>query len=163
MLKRNRKIFAAVGFVVWSATMVLVGTGIAEFGPGVSYADEAAAALVRLDSVTMAGNGLGEFEPYAPGRANFDARGNNVYTSPDRKVNIGVWEAQPGDLTIETQAADELMYVLDGKIILTDAQGKAETYTYTPGQGVVVPKGWQGTFSVPEGVRKMYFIYNSGD
>jgi uncharacterized cupin superfamily protein len=43
--------------------------------------------------------------------------------------------------------------VLDGKIVLIDDQGNREEYV--AGEGVVLPRGWTGTFSVPEGVCKI--------
>jgi uncharacterized cupin superfamily protein len=56
---------------------------------------------------------------------------------------------------------DELMYVLDGTIVLTDVQGNMETYD--SGEGVLLPKGWTGTFAVPEGgVRKIWVTYMGG-
>jgi len=52
------------------------------------------------------------------------------------------------------------MYVLDGKIVLIDDQGNREEYV--AGEGVVLPRGWTGTFSVPEGARKIWVSYEGG-
>ena len=52
------------------------------------------------------------------------------------------------------------MYVLDGKIVLIDDQGNREEYVAE--EGAVLPRGWTGTFSVPEGARKIWVSYEGG-
>ena len=144
-------------FVVWSAAMVLVGTTLSDFEITRSHAAETHD-LVRLDRERLSGDKLGSFEPYYPERSNFDAHGHTFFTSADGQFGLGVWEAKPGTLDIpEPYPVDELMYVLSGKIVLTDAKGNREEYG--PGEGVVLPKGWSGTFEVPEGVRKIWVSY----
>jgi uncharacterized cupin superfamily protein len=50
--------------------------------------------------------------------------------------------------------------VLDGKIVLIDDQGNREEYV--DGEGVVLPRDRTGTFSVPEGGRKIWVSYEGG-
>ncbi len=70
-------------------------------------------------------------------------------------------DSKPGELSIpEPYSEDELMYVLDGKIVLIDDQGNREEYV--AGEGVVLPRGWTGTFSGPEGARKIWVSYEGG-
>ncbi len=89
------------------------------------------------------------------------ARGHVYFDSEDGNLGIGVWESKPGETTYTDLEYDELMYVLDGGIVLTDEHGNTETYG--PGEGVVLPKGWTGTFAVPEGgVRKIWVSYMGG-
>ena len=52
------------------------------------------------------------------------------------------------------------MHVLDGKIVLIDDQGNREEYV--AGEGVVLPRGRTGTFSVPEGARRICVSYEGG-
>ncbi len=52
------------------------------------------------------------------------------------------------------------MYVLDGKIVLIDDQGNREECV--AGEGVVLLRGWTGTFPVPEGARKVWVSYEGG-
>ena len=60
-----RIIFATTAFISWSAVMILVGNIAPEFG--FSQAQAATTKLiVRLDRDRLAGNNLGEFEPYEP-------------------------------------------------------------------------------------------------
>jgi uncharacterized cupin superfamily protein len=109
----------------------------------------------------LSGKNLGEFAPYEPEAGDLIARGHVYFDSEDGNLGIGVWESKPGEMTYTDLAYDELMYVLDGGLVLTDTQGNAETYG--PGEGVVLPKGWSGTLAVPEGgLRKIWVSYMGG-
>ncbi len=160
-MRRNNSKTRALGLVAWSVALVSAGAIIGQLGPVAPYAEAAAAAMsaVEFDGAKLAGKGLGEYSPYYPDRSDFDARGHTFYQSADGKLTIGVWEATPGVLDVpDPYAVDEMMYVLQGKIVLTDTDGNASTHV--PGDGVVLPKGWTGTFGVPDGVRKIYVAYS---
>jgi len=149
----------SLGLVAWSTLLLVVGAIVGHVGPIAPYAEaaELAMAVVELEDSKLAGEGLGEFGPYSK-LSDFDARGHTFYQSVDGNLTIGVWEATPGVLNVpDPYEVDELMYVLEGKIVLTDSDGNASTHG--PGDGVVLPKGWTGTFAVPEGVRKIYVTY----
>jgi uncharacterized cupin superfamily protein len=150
----------ATGFIVWSAGMVLLGSISPDFGISQSQA-ATADSLVRLDSNRLSGNNLGEFAPYNPESGNLMARGHEYYYSEDGNFGLGVWESKPGETTYTDLEYDELMYVLDGAIVMTDERGNSETYA--AGEGVVLPKGYTGTLAVPEGgVRKIWVTYMGG-
>jgi uncharacterized cupin superfamily protein len=53
------------------------------------------------------------------------------------------------------------MYVLKGGIEMTDSSGS--TLVIGPNEGVVVPTGWEGVFSVPETVVKIWVIYDTSN
>ena len=154
-----RKTMTAVGFVGWSAAMFLLGS----MSPGVGYLQSPTATpLVRLDRDRLAGGNLGEFAPYEPESGNLIARGYDYYYSEDENFGIGVWESQPGEMTYTDLEYDELMYVLDGALVMTDEEGTTETFG--PGEGLVLPTGWTGTLAVPEGgVRKIWVSYMAGE
>ena len=155
-----RIFLAAVGFFCWSALLVLVGSIMPEFGFSQSQA-ASPKFIVRLDRDRLAGKNLGEFEPYEPEHGDLIARGYEYFYSEDDNFGIGVWESKPGKISYNDLEYDELMYVLDGSMILTDEHGKAETYG--TGEGLVLPKGWTGTLAVPEGgVRKIWVSYMGG-
>ena len=140
--------------------MIFVGSLSPEFGISQSQA-AMAESLVRLDSNRLSGNNLGEFEPYNPESGNLMARGHEYFYSEDGNFGIGVWESKPGETTYTDLEYDELMYVLDGEIVMTDEQGNSSSYA--PGEGVVLPKGYSGTLAVPEGgVRKIWVTYMGG-
>ncbi len=53
------------------------------------------------------------------------------------------------------------MYILEGKIIMIDASGKSQTFG--AGEGLILPKGYNGTLTVPEGgVKKIWSSYMAG-
>ena len=140
--------------------MVVLGSISLDFGISQSQA-ATADALVRLDSNRLSGNNLGEFAPYNPESGDLMARGHEYFYSEDGNFGLGVWESKPGETTYTDLEYDELMYVLDGAIVMTDAQGNSETYA--AGEGVVLPKGYTGTLAVPEGgVRKIWVTYMGG-
>jgi len=140
--------------------MVLVGSITTEFGFSQSQA-ATAHSLVRLDRDRLSGKNLGDFAPYEPESGDLVARGHSFFSSEDGNLGIGVWESKPGAMTYADLKYDELMYVLDGELVLTDTQGSTETFG--PGEGVVLPKGWSGTLAVTEGgVRKIWVAYMGG-
>ena len=154
------KAISAIGFIGWSAAMVLVGSISPNLGISQSQA-ATASSLVRLDRNRLSGNNLGEFAPYNPASGDLIARGHEYYYSQDGNFGIGVWESKPGETTYTDLEYDELMYVLDGTLVMTDEH--ANTETVGPGEGLVLPKGWTGTLAVPEGgVRKIWVTYMGG-
>lgn len=156
----RRTFLVATVFIGWSAAMILLGSVASEFG--FSQSQTATPKLiVRLDRDRLSGKNLGVYEPYEPGSGNLIAHGHEYFYSEDGNFGIGVWESKPGKMTYTDLEYDELMYVLEGTIILTDEQGNTETYG--PGEGLVLPTGWTGTFAVPEGgVRKIWVSYMGG-
>ena len=155
-----RKAISAIGFIGWSAAMFLVGSISPEFGISQSQA-AMGKPLVRLDRNRLSGNDLGEYEPYEPESGNLMARGHEYFYSEDGNFGIGVWESKPGETVYTDLEYDELMYVLDGEIVMTDEQGNSTSYA--SGEGVVLPKGYNGTLGVSEdGVRKIWVTYMGG-
>lgn len=157
---RWRRAASASGFIAWSAAMILVGSLSADLGLARLEA-ATSSSLVRLDSARLAGNNLGEYEPYEPEAGNLMARGHEFYYSEDGNFGLGVWESKPGETTYTDLGYDELMYVLEGAIVMTDEQGNEERIG--PGEGLVLPTGFSGTLAVPDGgVRKIWVTYMGG-
>jgi len=164
--------FKAIGIILWSALMMLLGslyrtnTSVERdnmiIAPVHAVSIEAIdKKMIRLDRDQLAGKNLGEFAPYEPETSDLIARGHETYYSKDGEFGVGIWESKPGKETFTHLDYDELMYVLEGSFIVIDADGKSETFT--AGQGVVLPKGWAGTFIVPKGgVRKIWSAYMGG-
>ena len=156
----------ALGFIGWSAAMIGVGsmTNIADtFIPSAQATHhEETVTLIRLDKERLAGMNLGDYAPYEPETgSDLIARGHEYYYSKDRNFGLGVWESKPGSIEYKELEYDELMYVLDGGLVMTSADGV--TNKFGPGEGCVLPKGWSGTWKVPAGGwRKIWVAYTGG-
>jgi hypothetical protein len=83
--------------------------------------------------------------------------GYNFYTDDTKQLIAGVWECTPGMAEIVDFPYDEFCILLEGSVVITDASGHKETYG--PGDGFVIPKGFNGTWSMPVTVRKYYVIF----
>lgn len=145
----------------------LVGNPVDELSFGISSSQAASLSstdqqIIRLDRDRLEGKNLGDFAPYEPESGDLVARGHEYFYSEDGNFGLGVWESKPGKMSYTDLEYDELMYVLDGSMVMTDKHGKTETYG--PGEGLVLPRGWTGTLAVPEGgVRKIWVSYMGGE
>ncbi|MBW1907744.1 MAG: DUF861 domain-containing protein [Deltaproteobacteria bacterium] len=113
---------------------------------------------VRLDSDKLAGLGLEEY-PAMPAEEVLEGgsghRGDIFFVGDE--LAVGVWEADASTLAItEPLPYDEFVMVLSGKLILTDKQGTATEYS--PGQSVVLPKGFVGTWQMLGNFREIYVM-----
>ena len=78
------------------------------------------------------------------------------FSNKAETFQIGLWESTEGSIS-GPSTYHEFMYPLKGEIVLTNSNG--ERLVTKPGQGVIVPANWDGEFSVPQGVLKIWIIY----
>lgn len=160
--------FRTLIFFSWSLAMFVMGTNLSgQDGFTLSPFASAQAGektnppIIRMGRERLSGNNLGEFKPYEPEYGDLIARGHDYFYSADEKMGIGVWQSKPGKITFENLPYDELMYVLDGSMVMIGVDGITETYS--AGEGFIVPRGWSGTLEVPEGgVIKIWVSYEGG-
>lgn len=148
-----------IAFVLWSAVMVLLGAFVPKFWTTTDNSGETgeAVAAVRLQSTHLDGSDLGEFQRGKP-ESSLVQRSHQSFESQDGRFRVGIWEAKAGAIAIsDPYPGDELMYVLSGKFALINQQGHREECS--EGEGMILPKGWTGTFEVPESVRKILVYY----
>jgi uncharacterized protein len=75
-----------------------------------------------------------------------------------RRLDCGVWRCEPGHWRIAMDEHEhELFTVLTGRCRLHAADGSA-TLEAGPGEALVIPAGFQGSFEVLETVTKTYAI-----
>lgn len=63
------------------------------------------------------------------------------------------YQAAPVKLLLKDYPQDEFMYLLSGKIVISDENGSSEEFY--PGQALVLKKGFCGTFEMQGNVRKI--------
>lgn len=80
----------------------------------------------------------------------------NYYTDATGQFFSGIWEASPGKWRV-SYGEEEFCAILAGKVILTDADGHAETFK--TGDAFIIPKGFSGTWETVEAVKKWYVIF----
>ena len=117
-----------------------------------------APAPVSLDAEKLAGLGLEEFEPF-PKEIVLSGHSKHSYHTffSGEEVVVEVYEAEPAKLKIdEPWPYDEFIYVLSGKLVLTDAAG--EVTQFVAGQSLVVPKGFVGTWEMQGNFRELVVI-----
>jgi uncharacterized protein len=81
----------------------------------------------------------------------------NHYTNVTGEVFAGEWSSEVGSWRIEFgPTEDEFFFVTEGRVRIVDDAGNA--VEAGPGQSLVIPAGFTGTFSVLEPVKKHYVI-----
>ncbi len=79
------------------------------------------------------------------------------FTSDDARILSGVWEAEPGLSRWEFTERGEVIYVLEGRMVVTEDDGEA--VTLEAGSAAVFPIGWRGTWEIQERIRKFFVIF----
>ena len=108
--------------------------------------------IVRIEADRLAGKGLMELPPRAAKK-----RGNprRILGGSEKQraaqlyrgdIVTAVYESESAKVEIENNMYDEFVHVLEGRLILTDTQGKVEEFA--PGDSCIMPKGFNGTWEM---------------
>ncbi len=81
-----------------------------------------------------------------------------VFESPDARYAAGIWTCGVGAFRIDFEH-DEFIHLIAGAVTTTDAAGVATSYR--AGDAFVAPRGWSGTWTVTEPVKKHYTWYKA--
>lgn len=85
----------------------------------------------------------------------------SLWSSEERgTTDVGVWECTPGKFRRPPSSSASINYILDGTATLISATG--ETFHVQPGDAVVLPAGWSGSWEVHQTVRKFYAGHRYG-
>jgi len=140
----SRTIMAAV-----IASMVSVAT-LAEESP----------APVRLNQDKLAGIGLNELpvNQYADILVAGEMNIRLASLFDGTEITVSVFESTPAktDHRMKPFVIDEFVYVLSGKLILTEPNGTV--HEYTPGDSLVVPVGYAGTWEMQGNYRELVVL-----
>ena len=129
---RNDYLIAAAGIVLALAAA------------GGAWAD---GAPVRIDPAVLAGEGLEALPPRDPAMTVSERDGRSSFKSVfEGDIVSGVFESGPAVLKVEELGYDEFIYILEGGLVLTGADGVP--HTFTAGDHLVLPKGWSGTWEM---------------
>ena len=112
--------------------------------------------LVRLDPDKLAGLDLEEMAPYPDDIVLTGKSEHQRWPFTHDELFVGAYQASPAKLVLEDYPYDEFMYLLSGKILITDEQGTLEEFH--PGQALVIKKGFRGTFEMQGNVRKIAIV-----
>ena len=117
---------------------------------------KATTGLIRLDPDKLAGLDLDKLAPY-PDETVLSGKSEHERWEFDHdQLFVGAYQAKAAKLALENYPYDEFMYLLSGKIQITDKRGKIETFH--PGQGLILKKGFTGTFEMIGNVRKIAIV-----
>jgi uncharacterized cupin superfamily protein len=73
------------------------------------------------------------------------------------EVVVALYESTPAVIDVkEPFPYDEFVVVLEGEVTLTHTNGQKQTYK--TGENFLVPKGWTGTWDMPEHYREMIVV-----
>lgn len=81
----------------------------------------------------------------------------NHYGSPCGQFQVGIWEGDVGQWTIN-YTEHEYCEILQGVSVIRDADGGAKTVR--AGDRFVIPAGLKGTWEVLEPCRKVYVMFD---
>jgi uncharacterized cupin superfamily protein len=83
-----------------------------------------------------------------------------LWTSPDGKMETGVWECTPGRFTADRSENAEICHLLEGRVTLHNADGTSRDIS--AGEMFVLPLGWRGEWTIHEQTRKIYTMISKG-
>ena len=116
--------------------------------------------LVKINDARVSAYDLGDFEPYHPEYSNLLAKGITLFSNQDESFQVGIWESTSGSIPADAEyfhGYHEFMYPLSGSIELSHINGQVSVTS--PGEGIFIPSNWDGEFSVPEGILKIWITY----
>ncbi len=115
---------------------------------------------VRMDPDKMAGVGLepGSSAMFADILVEGELQVKRAILFDGTELRVSMFESTPGktdhrDVPFDF---DEFVYVLSGKLILTEPDGTV--HEYTPGDAVVVPIGYRGTWEMQGNYRELVVL-----
>jgi uncharacterized cupin superfamily protein len=81
------------------------------------------------------------------------------FVSPDGRLRVDYSEYTPMTLALTNWPADEFMYFVDGQVEIRDSGGAGRIYG--PGDMIVMPKGFTGTWRQLSAIKKISVTYGS--
>lgn len=76
-------------------------------------------------------------------------------------ITVEIYESEPLTLRVDDFHIDEFVTVLSGKLILTTIGGKPQHFG--PGESVLIPKGFTGTWEMQRNFRELLVVMTDTD
>jgi uncharacterized cupin superfamily protein len=115
---------------------------------------------VRLDPDKMAGLGLTSIPPdaYSDILVAGELNMNVASLFEGAELRVSIFESTPAKTDHRTRPTDvdEFVYVLSGKLILTEPGGTV--HEFVPGQALVLPVGYTGTWEMQGNYRELVVL-----
>ena len=157
-----------VGFAV-KATLVILSACLSLTACASTSGEPAAATAgsrsevvpIRIERSFLDGLGLTPTDLSEPDPADDNVTSdapieNSSHIFHTNKIMVGVYEAAPGKVHIESARFDEFVYILEGRLILTPDHGGR--YEFEKGDSLIVPMGYTGHWEMPEKYRELIVI-----
>jgi uncharacterized cupin superfamily protein len=97
------------------------------------------------------------FDPNAQGDGRSPTTTTQWYSDPAGRFKSGFWASDISRSEVN-YVKDEICFILEGVVRLTDETGHEETYR--SGDAFIVPTGFKGIWENVEPVRKFYAIHD---
>ena len=137
----------------------------ATIGAGTAALAQESPAPVRLDPDKIAGLGLTAIPPDAYQDILVDGELNMRVATlfEGKELRVSIFESTPAKTDHRTRPTDvdEFVYVLSGKLILTEPNGTA--HEYLPGDSLVLPVGYTGTWEMQGNYRELVVLMQKED
>jgi uncharacterized cupin superfamily protein len=121
-------------------------------------------APVRLDRDKMAGLGLTAIPPdaYQDILVSGELKMRVAALFEGKELRVSIFESTPAKTNHRTRPTDidEFVYVLSGKLILTEPNGTV--HEYRPGDSLVLPAGYTGTWEMQGNYRELVVVMRKG-
>jgi uncharacterized cupin superfamily protein len=141
----------------WLGGALAIGAGV---WVGTVLPQSGSPAPVRLDREKMAGLNLTAIPPDAYQQILVAGELNMRVASlfEGKELRVSVFESTPAKTDHRTRPTDgdEFVYVLSGKLILTEPSGTR--HEYVPGDSLVLPLGYTGTWEMQGNYRELAIL-----
>jgi uncharacterized cupin superfamily protein len=112
--------------------------------------------------MTRLGSGGGAREtaevPYTVLCGTANPTGEASFKDASGMLQAGIAKYEPCKVRLTGYPYDEYCFLLEGRLIVTSEDGAVETYAV--GDAFLLPRGFKGTWDMPNGIRKYYVVFD---
>jgi uncharacterized cupin superfamily protein len=144
------------------AAAVAVAAGVATLAGASPGETSRATGIVEVDPARVADIALSPMQstPHMKlmGTGDAGAGYRTDFSSADGHLSIGVALHDTVTLELTDWPIDEFMYFVEGQVEIRDAEGRGRIYG--PGDAIVMPKGFTGTWRQLGPIKKIAVVYS---